>query len=596
MKHVSKTGLRMRLNLLILLTLLPAGILLFFAAEDQRRIESGAFLKHALLLAQAGAVEEAQQISAARDLLLILSNYLRLPSVSPDRTIAFLSTLTGRFSGYKDLGVLSPDGTLKINSRNDPRGGNYADHAWFQRAVAKKQFAMSKYRVQQIDNEPVIYFGLPVMDDHERIQAVVFAAMSLNQMNRSIFRLLDDLPPGASLTQIDASGKTLSYASKTQSWNDSGHISASVLEAVSRQQTGIFEAAGDNGIPRIYAFAPLKSAILNRHVYVALHMPKKLALAASNRVLGRNLTLFALVMLLAVGIIRWGSDVFIIRRIEAIVETSRRLAGGDLGARVGDIGGRDELSQLARSFDDMAESLESRDRKEAAARKALKASREQLRNLAAYLQSVREQERTRIAREIHDDFGQALTILKMDLSWLKKRLLPGQTEDVSKIEAMFQTIDGALKTLHAVSAELRPVILDDFGLAAAIEWQAEEFQERTGIACRVDAAHWQSDPDRELATALFRIFQETLTNIIRHARATRVDVRLKADGGEWVLEAADNGRGITPTEIDNPRSFGLIGMRERLWPWSGTVAFLRRSTGGTRVSVRVPMASKGESP
>ena len=596
MKHVPKIALRMRLNLLILLTLLPAGILLFFAAEDQRRIESKAFLQHALLLAQAGAVEEAQQVSAVRDLLLILSDYLRLEEAAPDHAIAFLNTLTGRFSGYKDLGVLSPDGALKIHSRNDPRGGNYADHAWFKSAVAKKQFAMSEYRVQQIDNEPVIYFGLPVMNDLERMQAVVFAAISLNWMNRSIFRLLDDLPPGASLTQIDASGKILSYAPKTQSWSESGPISASVLEAVSRQMTGIFEAVGDDGIPRIYAFAPLKSAILNRHVYVVLHMPKRQALAASNRVLGRNLTLFALVMLLAFGIIRWGSDVFILRRIAAIVETSRRLAGGDLCARVGDIGGQDELSRLARSFDEMAESLESRDRQEAAARKALKASREQLRNLAAYLQSVREQERTRIAREIHDDFGQALTILKMDLSWLKKRLHPGQKEDGSKIEAMFQTIDGALKTLHAVSAELRPVILDDFGLSAAIEWQAEEFQHRTGIACRVDATDWQTDPDRELATALFRIFQETLTNIIRHAGATRVDVRLKTDGGERVLEVADNGCGIKAEEINHPRSFGLIGMRERLWPWSGTVVFERRSTGGTRVSVRVPHASKGEFP
>jgi signal transduction histidine kinase len=595
MKHALKSGLRMRLNLLILLTLLPAGILLFFAAEDQRRIESGAFLKHALLLAQAGAVEEAQQVSAARDLLLILSNYLRLPSVSLDQTIAFLSTLTGQFRGYRDIGVLSPQGVLMVNSRRDPSGANYGDHTWFRQVAATKQFAMGEYRVQQLDAEPVIYFGLPVMDDRERVAEVVFAAMSLNQMNRSIFRLLDDLPPGASLTQIDASGKTLSYAPETGAWSESGPVSPAVLEAVSRRETGILEAADDDGTLRIYAFAPLKSAIVNRHVYISLHMPKRLALAASNRFLFLNLTLFALVMLLAVGVIRWGSDVFIIRRIEAIVETSRSLAGGDLGARVGDIGGRDELTWLARSFDDMADSLEARELKEAAARKALRESREQLRNLAAYLQSVREQERTRIAREIHDDFGQALTILKMDLSWLKKRLDPAPAEDGTKIEAMFQTIEGALKTLHAVSAALRPVILDDFGLAAAIEWQAEEFQERSGIACRVDAAQWEADPDRELATALFRIFQETLTNIIRHAGAGRVDVRLASDDGGWLLEVADDGRGISPAEIEHPRSFGLIGMRERLWPWNGTVAFQRRSTGGTRVSVRVPRPSKGES-
>ena len=169
MKHVPKIGLRMRLNLLILLTFMPAGILLFFTAEHQRDIESKAFLREVLLLARGAAVDEAQQVSTARDLLLILSEVLRLKQTDPDQITAFLKTLTGRFSGYRDLGVLAPDGALEVNSRNDPQGVDYGGHAWFRRVVTEKQFAMSEYRIQQIGNEPVMYFGLPVMDDGDRI-------------------------------------------------------------------------------------------------------------------------------------------------------------------------------------------------------------------------------------------------------------------------------------------------------------------------------------------------------------------------------------------------------------------------------------------
>jgi signal transduction histidine kinase len=143
---------------------------------------------------------------------------------------------------------------------------------------------------------------------------------------------------------------------------------------------------------------------------------------------------------------------------------------------------------------------------------------------------------------------------------------------------------------------LRPVILDDFGLAAAIEWQVEEFRKRVGIACRMEPTGFEPDLPKDQATALFRIFQETLTNIIRHARADDVVVRLAAGDGDLILQIQDNGRGITETEIDDPTSFGLIGIRERLYPWNGHVSFEGRPGRGTRVTIRLPMPTKGISP
>jgi signal transduction histidine kinase len=142
---------------------------------------------------------------------------------------------------------------------------------------------------------------------------------------------------------------------------------------------------------------------------------------------------------------------------------------------------------------------------------------------------------------------------------------------------------------------LRPVILDDFGLAAAIEWQVEEFRNRSGIDCRMENSGFEPDLPKNQATALFRIFQETLTNIMRHAQADEVVIRLEECDGELILRIRDNGRGITEAEINDPKSFGLLGMRERLYPWNGCISFEGRHGQGTRVTVRLPMPPKGVS-
>jgi signal transduction histidine kinase len=209
--------------------------------------------------------------------------------------------------------------------------------------------------------------------------------------------------------------------------------------------------------------------------------------------------------------------------------------------------------------------------------------------LTGYLQDVREQERARIARELHDDFGQSLTILKFDLSWLNKRLAADDSRIAEKLGAMGQVIDAALETMHSVTAELRPVILDDFGLSAALEWQTEEFKNRTGLDSRIEIAPNLPALSKNLSTALFRIFQETLTNIMRHAEAVRVDIRLNVEDRYLVLEVEDDGRGITDAQIEDNCSFGIIGIRERLHPFGGTVRFSGRPGRGTKVSVRVPI-------
>jgi PAS domain S-box-containing protein len=223
------------------------------------------------------------------------------------------------------------------------------------------------------------------------------------------------------------------------------------------------------------------------------------------------------------------------------------------------------------------------------AEKELEHSREELRDLSAHQQTVRERERTKIAREIHDELGQALTAFKIDLAWLKSHL-PVKSKPLStKIGRMSKLADTTIETVHRISQELRPGLLDDLGLAAAIEWQAKDFQDRSGISCEAVLADEEIDLDRDLATALFRIFQETLTNVARHAGATRVVVHLELGADRIGLTVSDNGRGITKRQIDDGRSFGIIGMRERAHLWGGELRIAGSRDEGTKVTVEIPL-------
>ncbi len=224
------------------------------------------------------------------------------------------------------------------------------------------------------------------------------------------------------------------------------------------------------------------------------------------------------------------------------------------------------------------------------AEKELEESREKMRNLSIHLQSVREEERTRIAREIHDELGQSLTAFKMDLSWLGKRMTSEKLLH-DKIKAMSGLVDRTIESVHRISADLRPGLLDDLGLVAAMEWQAKEFSARSGIACEADLEAEDVPLDKEPATAVFRIFQETLTNVARHSNATKVFVRLETKGDKVILEVTDNGRGITQKQINDPKSFGIMGMRERALLWGGDVQVIGSRSRGTTVKVSIPLKS-----
>jgi signal transduction histidine kinase len=222
-------------------------------------------------------------------------------------------------------------------------------------------------------------------------------------------------------------------------------------------------------------------------------------------------------------------------------------------------------------------------------------SREELRALAARLESVREEERGRIARELHDELGQALTGLKLDLAWMERRLnrqslsrqAPSDLGD--RCTSVVHRLDEVMVQVRRIVTELRPSVLDQLGLADAVDWQARDFAARTGLRLDLDIDCSCELPPDAMASAVFRTLQEALTNVAKHAHATRVHVALRTDADLLLLDVHDDGRGITPVEQRGAHSLGLLGLRERAIAWGGTVQITGDATTGTTVALRLPL-------
>jgi two-component system sensor histidine kinase UhpB len=227
------------------------------------------------------------------------------------------------------------------------------------------------------------------------------------------------------------------------------------------------------------------------------------------------------------------------------------------------------------------------------AEKRLERSRRQLRALSARLESSREEERTRIAREIHDELGQLLTALKMDLRWMEKKLSSSENNPafnaiLDKLVEAGELADSTIAAVQKISSELRPGTLDNLGLAAALRYEAERFSERTGVACAVTVPDPVPELSRDAATTVFRIFQEALTNVARHAEAREVRCDFLAEGDQLVLRVEDDGKGVSLEALANPKSLGLLGMQERAGVLGGDVQIERAPSRGTRVTLRLP--------
>jgi signal transduction histidine kinase len=255
---------------------------------------------------------------------------------------------------------------------------------------------------------------------------------------------------------------------------------------------------------------------------------------------------------------------------------------------------KQSLKRLPSALQRALEKREAERRKEDAERQ-LRKSNQELRALSAHLVSVREEERGRIAREIHDELGQALTALRLDLAWLEKKYSTAAAPPAAPIREqlteMAELLDSTIQTVKKISTELRPRILDELGLLPALEWLTDEFRHRTGIRSSFSASRDEVGLAQPEATAIFRIVQESLTNVARHSGATEVRVHLEASDENLMLTIEDNGRGMTAKDRAKIHSFGILGMKERAQLLGGNIDISSAPGRGTIISLVLPLQS-----
>ncbi len=713
-------SLRSRLVHLVLLAVLPSLGLTLYMGLEEHRIQSADLEVNTLRLTRLAAGQLSQAIEGARQLLTGLSQLREIREGDYEASRELFVNLLKQYPYYVDFGTIDDNGDIACSGRQSWESVNLEDQAYIQRALTTGDFVISGYQIETYTGKPVIYFVYPV----KGLVSAVYAALDLSSI-KSI-DIAAQLPAGAVFLVLDYNGVVLARYPDNERWIGQLMPGELVILAGMGEGRDSLVAIHSRGLTeRLYGITTIRGAP-ETNIYVSIGMSKEAAFAAIDRVFHRNVAGVALVGILALLAAWIGGDVFILRRLKELVGATKRLASGDLGVRIGPFGNRDELSVLASSFNEMAESLDERTtqvhqaeakyrtlveqipmvtytapldkalgtlyispqiesilgyspkewladpglwvkllhpedrdrvlaesqrdllgsngavfrseyriltrkndvlwlRDEATAvrngldepeflqgimfdvtdqkrfEEQLKSSHERMRELAAHIEGVREEERTRIAREIHDELGQALTGIKIDLAWMNKKLQihdrATQTDLLLKrITAMKDTIDTTVQVVRKISAELRPGILDGFGLPAAIEWQASEFQDRTGIQCQLSAIPEDLDLEERPSSAIFRIFQELLTNVVRHANASRVSISLRKRRGMLILEVQDNGRGISENEKFKANSFGLLGVRERVALLGGKSSIKGVQGQGTTVTIRIPLPGRSGAP
>jgi len=351
--------LRIRLFVLITLAIVPALAVILFTGMEQRREAAGETRAEALRLVQFAATDQEQVIGGARQLLLTLSRMPQVQSGDASACSALLADLIGDNSDYTDILVVGPDGNARCSGVPISGALNVADRSYFQRALQTHGLASGEYQVGRISGKPVLVLAVPVLDDAGQVQVVVAIGLDLARLNQIASEA--NLPAGSTLVAFDRSGLVLVRNPEPEKWIGRVAPEAQMIKTIlASQSPGVVEAQGPDGIMRLYAFMPLRSAPEAGDIYIGVGLPKSTAYAEADRALVQNLVGLGIAIVLALVAIWSGSEIFILRQVEALVSSVRRLHEGDLSARTRLAHGPDELGQLAYAFDEMAEALELR--------------------------------------------------------------------------------------------------------------------------------------------------------------------------------------------------------------------------------------------
>jgi signal transduction histidine kinase len=585
MSRFSFSSLRARLWLLVLLAVLPVLGLILYTDLEQRRLAATQVQEDALRLAWLAAADQAQLIQGAHQLLIALAQLPAVRAGDPVACTTLFTNLLKRYPAYANLGASRSTGEVFCSVVPFTPPLNVAGFAWFQQVVQSRDFTIGEYQKSAVTGEFTLVLGYPVFDAADQVQAVVAASLDLGRLNQLAAQAR--LPQGATLTAVDRNGTIVAHYPDPQRWVGLVLPEAPIIKAMLAQGEGTAEVPDVDGIRRLYAFTQVRGAA-EVGMYVSIGIPTEVAFAVANRRLVRNLVTLGLVSLLMLGAVWLSSDLLVLRQVNALVRATKRLRTGDLSARTGLPYGLGELDQLATAFDDMAAALEHREAEH-------KRAEETLQILSRQLLEAQESERRHLARELHDEIGQALTAMKINLQAAQR------TPDTlaAYLEDSISLADRTLQQVRNLSLDLRPALLDDLGLVAALRWYVDRQAQRAGFTAHFAADPLESRPRPDIETACFRVAQEALTNVMRHAQAQQVRVELHQRAAGLHLLIRDDGKGFdvraAQERAAQGMSAGLLGMQERVWLVGGQIDIESTPARGTEIRARFPLPSHRQS-
>jgi signal transduction histidine kinase len=588
------SGLRFRLVLLVVLASLPPVVLTLHIARQDRQRQTAALRQRSLDMVKLAARKEDEMIAGTRQLLRALAESSQVQSARWGNCTKLLRTLFADYPRYANLGVIKTNGEVVASALPLTNTVNLADRSFFQRALATRDLSLGDYEVGRISGKPSFDLGYPVFDSSGQVQAVVFAALDLDWVNRSDYAVQMQLPEGATWTKIDGKGTILVRYPAPEKWLVGEPLplpEMALLNIFLTQKNGVLEAVDPKGIPVFYDFTSTRSALVAGDVISILSIPKKVLFAEPHRVIIRNLTSVGIVAGLVLMLGWIGSRYLILRPIQALVNFTARLAAGDHSARTGLPRARDELRQLTRAFDQMAEALQQREAERQQAEGKLKESRQRLQVLSRRLVEVQETERRHLARELHDEIGQGLTVAELNLQAMLQS--PGIDGLAPRLKQSLEVVDRVLEQVHDLSLNLRPSMLDDLGLEPALRWYTDRQAALAGLQAEVRADPLEQRLEPLIETECFRVAQEALTNVVKHAKARTVTVELTHSDGQLNLWVRDDGIGFDVASARDQAvrgaSLGVLSMEERTILAGGGVQYHATPGLGTEVHAWFPL-------
>jgi len=714
------SGLRFRLVLLVVLASLPPVVLTLHIARQDRQRQTAALRQRSQDMVKLAARKEDEMIAGTRQLLRAVAASSRVQLGRWRDCNEWLRTLFADNPRYANLGVIKTNGEVPASALPLTNTVNLADRSFFQRALSTRDLSIGDYQVGRITGKPSFNLGYPVFDPSGQVQAVVFAALDLDWLNRSDYALQIQLPQGATWTKIDGNGTILvRYPAPEKGLVGEPLPEMSLLKTFLTRKNGVMEAVDPKGTSVLYDFTSTRSVLVAGDVISILSIPRKVLFAEPNRVMIRNLTSVGIVAGLVL-VLGWiGSRYLILRPIQVLVNFTARLGAGDHSARTGLPRARDELRQLMRAFDQMAEALQQREAERQQAVKELrqseerfralvqnstdvtgitdknglilyrspnllttlgyevadalgqsifdyfwpedlpraqgrlaelvkapgntqrdeyrlrhkdgscrfiestssnhledpaiggivfnyrditerkrtqgrlKESRQRLQTLSRRLVEVQETERRHLARELHDEIGQSLTVTEMNLQALLE--LPGTDALAPRLKESLQVVERVQEQVHDLSLNLRPSMLDDLGLEPALRWYTERQAGLAGLQVEVRADPLEQRLDPMIETECFRVAQEALTNVVKHAKARAVTVELSTNDNEEQLDLSvrDDGVGFDVSAVRaqavRGASLGLLSMEERAALAGGGLEYDSTPGRGTEVHAWFPL-------